>query len=184
MDAVQALQRLQQDPRYLRNLDLGRPRRGHPEGSLRAHIAAMERNLKRIRPWLFEGEEDRLRLLIHVHDILKPQARNGVPSTHPQHHARLAREMLAEFSQDADLLAMLVHHDDGYWFYFQHTRHDGIQQVLEDVEDVELFLLFTLIDGCLPGKMLDPILWFVDELSRHRPVGPRVMECLAVLSQA
>jgi hypothetical protein len=59
------------DPRYLRNLDWGKARSGHPEGTIRAHIAEVDRNLDK----LSETDYWRLRVLIHTHDTFKAEAR-------------------------------------------------------------------------------------------------------------
>lgn len=180
-EAAVALGRLRLDPQYLANLAWGAPRWGHPEGSLGAHIEDLEANLERARPWLLEGEESRLRLIVHAHDICKPEALTGVSSAHPSHHACLARQLLARYSEDAEVLAIVEHHDDGYHLYFQHDPLPGIERLLAAVREVELFLLFTFIDGCLPGKMPEPVQWFVDQLAKHRSLGPRVSECFASL---
>ena len=75
------------DPRYQRNLDWGRPRSGHPEGSVRAHIADVERNLEAIRPKLSEPDYWKLRVLVHTHDTFKGEAQPGVPITARNSHA-------------------------------------------------------------------------------------------------
>ncbi len=183
-DASEALRRLCLDPIYIANREWGVPRWGHPEGSLGAHIEELEANLKRARPWLLEGDEARLRLIIHAHDICKPEARKGVSLEHPLHHGRLARQLLARYSQDSQALAIVEHHDDGYYLFFQDDPSPGIERLLVAVEEVELFLLFTFIDGCLAGKLPQPVQWFAEQLARHRQLGQRVMECFSFLSQS
>ena len=182
-DASEALRRFCLDPIYLANREWGAPRWGHPEGSLGAHIEDLEANLQRARPWLVEGEEPRLRLIVHAHDICKPEALTGVPSVHPRHHGCLARQLLARYTQDPEVLGIVQHHDDGYHLFFQSNPGPGIERLLAAVEDLELFLLFTFIDGCLPGKLLNPVQWFVDQLAQHRRLGPRVTECFTSLCQ-
>src|SRR5262245_18791904 len=90
---------LTRDERYLANLEWGQPRRGHPEGTVRAHIAELERNLDGLRPRLTEDETWKLRILIHTHDSFKAEAKSGVPIGDPRSHASLARAFLAEFCQ-------------------------------------------------------------------------------------
>ena len=68
LDAIRA------DPRYRKNLDWGEPREGHPEGTIRAHIEELERNLDRLRPKLSDEQVGALRLLIHTHDTFKPDS--------------------------------------------------------------------------------------------------------------
>ena len=85
------------DSRYLNNLDWGKPRRGHPEGTVRAHIQELERNLEAMS--VPKGSEQywKLKLLIHVHDSFKKESRKGVPISHPESHASLAKTFLASF---------------------------------------------------------------------------------------
>lgn len=91
------LHAVQADERYLRNLDWGKPRHGHPESTLRAHIEELESNLNRLTHKLPPDAPAKLRLLIHVHDICKPHADRGVAITDPRSHASLGRAFLAEF---------------------------------------------------------------------------------------
>ncbi|HTU91604.1 MAG TPA: hypothetical protein VMF69_16090 [Gemmataceae bacterium] len=71
------------DPRYQTNLDWGEARPGHPEGSVRAHIAEIERNLEALKPRLSEPDYWKLKVLPHTHDSfkrdaeqIKPEAKN------------------------------------------------------------------------------------------------------------
>lgn len=77
------------DPRYLANLDWGEARPGHPEGTVRAHIAEIEPNLEALRPKLTDEEYWKLKLLIHVHDSFKAESRPGAAITDPRSHASL-----------------------------------------------------------------------------------------------
>jgi len=57
------------DPRYLTNLDWGEPREGHPEGTVRAHIAEIEPNLETLRPKLNDGDYWKLKLLYNPRQL-------------------------------------------------------------------------------------------------------------------
>ena len=99
--------RVRSDSRYQENLDWGKPRRGHPEGTMRAHIAELEGNLA-LLPVNRESETYwKLMVLIHVHDTFKKDSRSGVPISDPNSHASLARRFLSEYCRDADLLQMV-----------------------------------------------------------------------------
>ncbi len=154
---VDALRAIQADPRYQDNLDWGRPRSGHPEGTIRAHIAELEHNLRRLSSRLGMPEIDRIRLLIHTHDTFKPDARSGVPISDPRSHAALARSFLEEFFPDPDLLAMVAFHDEPYALW-NRTRggrpHDAtrLDKLLSAITDHDLFNAFLLVDGCTGGN--------------------------------
>ncbi|MGE0758420.1 MAG: hypothetical protein AB7F89_22130 [Pirellulaceae bacterium] len=162
------LRAIQADARYQRHLDWGVPRRGHPEGTVRAHIRELEDNLRSLAGQIAEGDRAKLRLLIHTHDTFKAEARQGVPIEDPRSHASLARGFLAEFCDDADLLAMVQYHDEPYALWKQDTTGGLIsarlERLLGAVEDWDLFLVFLIIDGCTRGKSREPLVWFFHQL--------------------
>ena len=158
------------DPRYLANLDWGVARSGHPEGTIRAHIAEVEQNLDAIRPKLSTQEYWKLKLLVHVHDSFKPEAAQDVPIAHPESHASLAREFLAAYCDDPDLLAIAQYHDEPFALYRQVQRKGRYDQqrfrrLLETIDDWDTFLAFNLIDGCTAGKTREPLHWLFREVA-------------------
>jgi hypothetical protein len=158
------------DPRYRRNIDWGEARRGHPEGTVRAHIAELERNLNALRPNLSEVDYWKLRLLIHSHDSFKAVAKPGVPIAAPESHASLARAFLAEYCDDPDLLAMVQYHDEPYALWWKAGRKRGkldrkrFDALLRNIADWNLFLAFNIIDGCTAGKSREPLHWLFREV--------------------
>lgn len=155
------------DPRYVANLDWGDPRPGHPEGTIRAHIAQLEANLDALRLKLSEEECWKLRLLIHTHDTFKGEAKD-VAIKDPRSHASLARAFLAGFCDDADLLAMVQFHDEPYALYRQFAQKGKYNQerfdaLLKEIADWHVFLAFNIIDACTEGKSREPLTWFFRE---------------------
>lgn len=158
------------DPRYLANLDWGEARPGHAEVTVRAHIAEVERNLEALRGKLTEEEYWKLKILLHAHDSFKGEARRGVPISHPQSHASLAREFLARFCDDVDLLAMVQRHDEAFAIYRQLESGGAYDQrrfesLLNAIRDWDLFLAFHIIDGCTAGKSRGSLLWLFGEVA-------------------
>jgi hypothetical protein len=150
------------DSRYQENLDWGVSRPGQPEGSVRAHIAELECNLELLTPRLSETDVWRLKLLIHTHDLFKRVSAPRVPISHPRSHASLAREFLAEFSDDHDLLAMVQYHDEPFALYRQLVSRgnydsERMSNLLSNIENWNLFLAFQIIDGCTEGKGLESL---------------------------
>jgi len=157
------------DPRYQRYLDWGRPRSGHPEGTVRAHIEELERNLEAIRCRLSEVDFWRIKLLIHTHDTFKAEAKAGVAISNPQSHASLARKFLAEYCDDADLLAVVQYHDEPYALSRQFSSKgqfnvERFAALLQSIKDWNLFLAFLIVDGCTAGKGREPLRWFFREI--------------------
>jgi hypothetical protein len=164
IDYKLAFEALVKDPRYLNNLDWGEARPGHPEGTVRAHIAELEANLESLQPKLSDTDYWKLKLLIHAHDTFKAEAHRGVAITHPHSHASLARAFLAEYCPDADLLAMVQYHDEPFALWRQARSkgtydQDRFAALLGNIKDWNLFLAFNIIDGCTKGKSPEPRTW-------------------------
>ena len=158
------------DPRYQANLDWGEARPGHPEGTVRAHIAEIEPNLETLKPNLSDEDYWKLKVLLHTHDTFKCDAERGVPIGHPKSHASLARAFLAEFCDDADLLAMVQLHDEPFALWRQAEAKGAcnparMAALLDGVRDWNLFLAFNLIDGCTEGKGREPLRWLFDQVA-------------------
>ena len=168
MTPAKVLAAIQRDKRYRQNLDWGKARPGHPEGTVRAHIAELEQNLARLRSRLTAVEAEKIRLLIHTHDSFKAVAKRGVAIRDPDSHASLARAFLAEFCADTDLLAMVQWHDEPFALYRQFAAKgrfdpERMKNLLETITDWDLFLAFLLVDGCTAGKSSGFLHWFLAE---------------------
>ena len=169
IDYKAAFDAVQQDPRYQRNLDWGQSRAGHPEGSVRAHIAEIEPNLESLRHRLSETDYWKLKLLIHTHDTFKAESQRGVAITDPRSHASLAREFLASFCDDPDLLAMVQYHDEPFALWRQAESRgkcnvERLAALVQNIRDWNLFLAFNIIDGRTAGKSREPLKWLLHEL--------------------
>lgn len=174
------------DPQYRRNLDWGQPRKGHPEGTVRAHIEELEQNLKDLA--VPQGSEEywKLMILIHVHDSFKAEATRKVPITDPRSHASLARSFLARHCQDRDLLAMTQLHDEPYAIWRKArtgrgTDESRMQKLLHAIKDWRLFLKFLLIDGSTAGKDAGPLEWAVSEIAPRVGSHAEATESLKLL---
>ena len=170
IDYKEIFYRITSDPRYQRNLDWGEARPGHPEGTIRAHIAELEVNLETLRHKLSETDYWRLKVLIHTHDTFKAEARPGAPINAPNSHASLARAFLAEFCADADMLAMVQFHDEPFALWRQVRskatfNHGRLNALVTNIQDWNLFLAFNIVDGCTIGKSREPLRWLFQQLA-------------------
>jgi hypothetical protein len=160
------------DARYQRNLDWGKARPGHPEGTVRAHIAELEHNLDELRSKVSETDYWRLKVLVHTHDTFKADAQAGAPIASPNSHASLARAFLAEFCDDADMLAMVQYHDEPYalWRQFKvkgRLNEERLSALLSSIRDWNLFLAFNIVDGCTEGKQREPLRWLFRQVAER-----------------
>ena len=162
------LNNIQTDPAYESHLDWGEPRSGHPEGSIRKHIAELEDILERLKPRLSEEEFGKILILIHTHDTFKPNATAGVAITDPRSHASLARQFLSKHISDPNLLNIVQFHDEPFALWKKH-RDGGdctvrLGRLINLIEDWDLFLTFLIVDGCTAGKATEPLAWFFTEI--------------------
>lgn len=166
------------DPRYQANIQYGKPRRGHAEGTVKAHITDLEANLETLVAQGLVGVDSerywKLRVLIHVHDSFKMEAKRDSAILDPQSHASLAREYLAQYTSDADLLQIVQFHDVGFAIYrkLENTGRFDEQRLwdaITPIQDLDLFLLFAIIDACTPSKGRKMIRWLVVNVTEHFP---------------
>lgn len=162
------------DSRYLKNIEYGKPRSGHPEGKVKHHIAELEENLEAMKArGIPEEQYWKLKFLIHVHDTFKAEAVPDSPIMNPNSHASLARQFASEFTDDVDLLNMIQFHDVNFalWKQFTGTGSYDLERfsaLLETIIDWDLFLMFLIIDGSTQGKDPDKLAWFIKEVRKHK----------------
>jgi len=162
------------DPRYQKNIEHGEPRSGHPEGKVKFHIAELEENLNTLTSrGISEEVYWKLKFLVHVHDSFKAEAVPNVPILHPRNHASLAREYAGQFTADSDLLNIIQFHDENYalWIQFSRTGSYDSQRfnkLLAAIKNWDLFLIFLIIDGCTSGKEPSKLVWFINEVRKHK----------------
>jgi hypothetical protein len=159
-----------EDPVLREGLAWGRPRRGHPEGSVGAHVADL---LETIERWGETGKRrEELRFLALVHDALKNRVSNLRPKTGENHHAMRARRFAERYVDDERLLATIEQHDRPYSLWRRLRRRGRIDEhafseMLDRIPDIDLFLRFVELDGSTDGKNHEPIRWLKQELGRH-----------------
>ena len=159
------------DPALVRGLAWGRPRPGHPEGSVGAHVAEL---LRRIDDWGLTGERRRdLRFVALVHDSFKGDVDRRRPRTGENHHAMRARRFAERYTDDERLLTTIELHDRPYalWRRMRRTgRLDdrAVEDLFDRVPDLDLMLAFVELDGSTAGKDPEPIRWFRAEVERRQ----------------
>ena len=155
------------DPELLEGLAWGKPRRGHPEGTVGAHVADL---LATIDRWGETGpRREELRFLALVHDSLKFRVHNWLPKTGENHHAMRARRFAERYTADERLLATIEHHDRPYaiWKKLRRTGRldeDRLEGMLAAIPDLNLFVRFLDLDGSTEGKNPEPLEWLREQL--------------------
>ena len=144
-----------EDPVLQEGLAWGRPRRGHPEGSVGAHVADL---LATIDRWGETGKRrEELRLLALVHDSFKNRVQNWRPKTGENHHAMRARRFAERYIDDERLLATIEQHDRPYALWRKmrrrgHLDEHAFTEMLDRIPDLDLFLRFVELDGSTRGQ--------------------------------
>src|SRR3712207_9436422 len=77
-----------EDPEWREGAAWGKPRAGHPEGMILAHVLDVLANIEAQE--LEPSDRERLRLVALVHDTFKHRVRNLLPRTGNNHHAQIA----------------------------------------------------------------------------------------------
>lgn len=157
-----------------RGLSWGRPRRGHPEGTVGAHVAEL---LRTIDEWGEQGiRRTELRFLALVHDALKWRVDERLPKRGENHHATRARRFAERYTSDERLLATVELHDRPYaiWRRMRRTGKDqdeALEAMLDRLPDLPLFLRFVEVDSSTAGKDPAPLEWLRGELARRAGEG-------------
>ena len=156
------------DPTLLRGLAWGRPRPGHPEGSVGLHVGDILAAIDE-PPGPRRTE---LRFLALVHDGLKHRVRPDAGYVPDNDHAVLARRFAARYTTDPRLLDTLELHDEPYRIW--RARTDGravLAATLARIPDLELFLRFVELDGSTEGKDPRPLAWLRGVVAAHAASG-------------
>jgi hypothetical protein len=158
------------DPVLQEGLAWGDPRRGHPEGTVGAHVADL---LETIERWGETGRRrEELRFLALVHDSLKYKVKNWIPHTGENHHAMRARRFAEGYTDDERLLATIEQHDRPYNIWRKELRkgrvdEHAVNEMVNRIPDLDLFLRFVELDGSTEGKNHQPIRWLKSELAQR-----------------
>jgi hypothetical protein len=148
--------RLSEDPDLQRGWAWGSPRKGHPEGAVGRHVAAM---LDAIAP--DDPLRQDLRLLTLLHDTFKVDAREGLPYSPDTDHAQMARRFAEHHGCSKRIADTLALHDAPYWVW--HRRGGDVElleRVLSLAPDRELLTRFVELDASTLGKNPAFVEWF------------------------
>jgi hypothetical protein len=147
----------------------GKPRWGHPEGSVAAHVAGMLAAIDLREPLRAD-----LRVLALIHDSFKRQLQPDKPWSPANDHAQLARRFAERYLDDERLLAVLELHDEPYWLWRSSAERDeALRRLLASIPDRVLLARFVELDAASEGKDLSFLWWFRRELAKHGELPAR-----------
>jgi hypothetical protein len=163
------------DDRLREGLIWGKPRKGHPEGTVGAHVAELLRTLDSWgRPQPLRSD---LRFIALVHDSLKGEVKDWLPKTGENHHAMRARRLAEGYTDDERLLATIEQHDRPYALWRKMRRkgrldEPAFEKMLARIPDPDLFLRFVELDGSSEAKNPEPVRWLREELEKRGVLRP------------
>jgi hypothetical protein len=155
------------DPEWQAGVSWGKPRPGHPEGTVRAHIAEVLANVER-----FNGgpeQRARLRLIALIHDTFKFKVDRARPRIGANEHGRLAAAFASRYTRDHGVLKVIERHDDAYRAWRSSTNEARAAQLIADLEqDLDLFIAFYRCDTYTGDKTDADLHWFTALVERVR----------------
>lgn len=153
------------DPRFLKNIEYGIPRDGHPEGKVKNHIEHLQELLIGIMHLISLEEYWRLKLAIMTHDSFKMESQRNVRTTDYNSHGSIAARYLFDLVVDPGLAAVVQYHDEPFAIFRkqEHTSRfdqERWQKFWDQIVEKRLFVIFHMLDGSTPGKKPERIIWF------------------------
>lgn len=157
-----------QDPEIQQGLKYGKPRDGHPEGSVENHIIEiLERVDLRHDP---PDETDKLRFAAIVHDAFQFKVDRRKPKIGENNHGMLARKFAERYISDKVLLDIIELHDAYYYMWIKFEKkgifsEEEFRKLADRTKDgLRLYLEFMFIDGTTGDKKIEPRIWFYNKL--------------------
>lgn len=169
--------RIAREPRWQLGLHWGRPRPGHPEGSIRLHILAVLANVDAffsdspLRP--------QLRLITLVHDSFKHEVDPDKSRSGENHHGMIARRFAEPLIDDPSVLDVIELHDEAYNAWQKGARDkrwdravDRSAALFERLgSTLNLYVAFYRCDNAVLGKSPDCYDWFQQQLEMRSPAS-------------
>jgi hypothetical protein len=124
---------------------VGKPRKGHPEGTVGAHVGDL---LETIERWGETGDRRAdLHFIAVAHDALKFRVREWLPKTGGNDHAMRARRLAERYTADERLLATIELHDRPYSLWRRMSRDGRLDGMLERIRPVHSLRRARWVDG-------------------------------------
>lgn len=165
--------RILEDPELQNGLLWGKPRDGHPEGVVLAHVEHVLENVEK-----FYGTDPhypKLRLITIIHDSFKYRVDETQPKKGENHHSRIACRFAEKYCTEADVLKVIETHDDAYLAYRKGKRdgkweraEERIQALMTVINETgigELYRKFFHCDNHVNGKEPDSYHWFLEKMA-------------------
>lgn len=157
------------DPEWIAGLEYGKPRRGHPEGSVENHIPEVLANVDRVA--IDPEDRARLRLVALTHDNFKYQVDKTRDRTGENRHGWLARHFAERYITDVEVLEVIELHDEGFLSWKKAISSGKLaagtaraERLIDrlGLDLIPFYLRFFRADNETGDKTPDSLIWFTD----------------------
>ena len=136
---------------FKRVLDYGKPRSGHPEGTVGNHVKDILEYIE--IHYKDDKDYEKLRILALLHDIGKVDQRK-MP------HSEKSAEIAKKFIKDNELIQIIKLHDEPYHFWKARKKYFDKEIFIEMFKNLDwkLFIKFKYADDCARSQKTS--IWF------------------------
>lgn len=160
-----------EDEQFREGLVWGKPRYGHPEGSIWRHIIEVNQNIDRLENLTAE-DRYKLRLACWVHDTFKFCEDKSTPRDWTKHHGIYAKNFLARYINDEQLLNLVELHDEAYYIWRLTNLYQEPEKAASRLAMLkeklgsywQLYYLFFKCDTSTGDKNPAPLIWFEENM--------------------
>ena len=166
--------RIAAEPEWREGIEWGQPRRGHPEGAVKHHIADVLSNVEREAS--SAEERRRLRLAALVHDTFKYRTRERSARVGSDGHpGSYAARFLGRFVDDEQLVCVVRWHDEAFAAWLGIARRQDRRRAEDRARALvarlgralPLYLRFFRADNATEGKSPKAVEWFESVAGRR-----------------
>lgn len=167
------------DPEWLIGVEWGRPRPGHPEGTVLFHIQQVLNNIDHLCS--NSNNRSSLRLIALIHDTFKNKSDHMQSRMRKKSHGYWARQFAKQYINDEGVLTVIELHDEPYKASLLLTRHgnrEAAQRRARELitqlgHNLDLFMHFYLCDNRTGDKSSAHYEWFKGLVEVHEKRGPK-----------
>jgi hypothetical protein len=155
------------DPEFITGVNWGKPRKGHPEGSILEHIKEIFNNIEKFYGNKSEEIKETLKIIALIHDTFKYKVDPKKPKTGENHHGYFAMKFAEKFNIQKHLCKVILRHDDAYNIYKKSNEYK-IKSLINDISnELDIYTMFYNCDVHTGNKTDDDYKWFLTMVEKY-----------------
>ncbi|HFA47757.1 MAG TPA: hypothetical protein ENJ95_01920 [Bacteroidetes bacterium] len=164
---------LLRQPEFIKGLNWGIPRFGHPEGKVGYHIREVLDNIDLLNA--DPATRQRLRIAAMAHDTFKYKESESTANGKRINHGLLARRYMERHTDDGPTLDLIELHDEIYFAWRHDALHGKPKEAIKRLDqlndrvraDLKLHYLFFRCDTLTGDKIQAPRIWFEQKMAGY-----------------